>query len=193
MSIDSKKICCTECDFETQELYRPILIVYRLSNGVEVKAGYTKGWCFDCRDYVNIEDMNLHRLQERLVAKEQERRGKQIRTSELSSVFLAGLRNQSELRNLRYSITRLDEEVRELGSLLAIAENRISKSRCLTCWAGNTTPVTFDSKSNLSRDFRHECGGYLRFINEESGMRFNFAITTYVLNEEGLLLEEQSS
>jgi hypothetical protein len=191
MSIDSKKICCTGCEFETREFYRPILIVYRLKNGKEIDTGRAKGWCFNCGDYVDIENLNLDQLREARIVKAREIENYQIRAGELTKRFLASLRNRAEKTDLQCSITRLDEEIQKLGDLIEVAAMRKSGARCLACWLDDTAPVTFDSQDNISHDFRHECGGRLIFLGEDSGMRLNFAITTYVLNEEGELLEER--
>ena len=39
MSIDSARIICTGCDYETSEVYRPIRILYLTSNGQTVATG----------------------------------------------------------------------------------------------------------------------------------------------------------
>ena len=81
--------------------------------------------------------------------------------------------------------------VAELTDLLEILKNRQSNARCLVCWSDSTAPITFEQESGIAHNFQHECGGNLQIINDHSGPRFHFRMTTYVLNEEGQLLREE--
>ncbi|MEZ5553437.1 MAG: hypothetical protein R3E82_21325 [Pseudomonadales bacterium] len=136
--------------------------------------------------------MDLESLQIELVEKERERRESRSRADQLSKAFLARIRNRSERRGLFYSIKRFDEEIEKLRGLLEIAASRTARPRCLNCWSDKTVPMTFDGSDNLTHNFRHDCGGKLKIIHDDSGPRFNFGVTTYVLNEEGRLLGERS-
>lgn len=191
MSIDSARIVCTGCDYETRELYRPIRIRYETSNGKSVETGRAKGWCFNCGGYSDIEKLDRGDLHTKLVSKESERRDASQRLDGINQGFLANLRNRSERRELQDQLERLDEEIAEVGGLLEIAKNRKSKPRCLKCWADKTAPLSFDSQDNVARGFVHECGGNLQIINDHSGPRFHFRVATYILNEEGELIGEE--
>lgn len=191
MSIDSAGIVCTGCDYETREVYRPIQIRYQTTNGRTVETGRAKGWCYDCASYSDIERMNQGKLHNDLVSKESERLEARHRQDELNRGLLSNFRHRSEKRQLQYQLEWLDKEIDELGGLLEIAKGRKSKARCLKCWSDRTAPLTFDSESNIAHDFQHECGGNLQIIHDHSGPRFNFRVSTYVLNQEGELLGEE--
>ena len=193
MSVNSERICCTGCDFETWDLRRPIRVVYRMKGGKEVELWRAKGWCYECNNYEDIEDIDPETFRIELVEDERERRKICSRADKLSKVFLADIRNKAERRKLHDSIERLDKEIRDRSDLLEIVTNRKAGPRCLSCWSDKTAPVIFDGSDNLSHNFLHSCGGMLKLIVvdflEDESPRFNFALTTYVLNEEGELLE----
>lgn len=191
MSIDSVRIVCTGCDYETLEVYRPILIRYKTTKGRTVETGCAKGWCYDCASYSDIERINQKKLHDELISKEREQLEVRHRQDKLNRGFLSNFRHSSEKSQLQYQLEWLDKEIAELGELLAIAKNRKSKARCLKCWSDRTAPLTFDSESNIAHDFQHECGGNLQIIHDHSGPRFNFRLSTYILNEEGKLLGEE--
>jgi len=191
MSIDSAMIVCTGCDYETREVYRPIRIRYQTTNGRIIETGRAKGWCYDCASYSDIERMNQGELHDELVSKERERLDAHHLQGELNRGFLSNFRHRSEQGQLQYQLECLDEEIAELGGLLEIAKSRKSKARCLKCWSERTVPLTFDSESNIAYDFQHECGGNLKIIHDHSGPRYNFRVSTYVLNEEGELIGDE--
>lgn len=188
MSTDSARIVCTGCDYETHELYRPIRIRYKTSNGKSVETGRTKGWCYNCGGYSDIEDLNQGDLQITLVSMENDRRELSQRLDDLNRGFLAKLRRRSERGELQYQLEQLDNELAEVGGLLEITKHRKSKSRCLKCWSDSTARVSFDSEDGVAHDFVHDCGGNLQIINDHSGPRFHFRVATYILNEEGELI-----
>jgi hypothetical protein len=190
MSNESAKIVCTGCDYETFEFYRPIQIRYQTTKGRTFETGRATGWCYNCASYSDIERMNQGELRDELVAKESKRLEASHRLDELNLGFLSIFRNRPEKRQLQSQIEWLDKEIAERGGLLEIATSRKSKARCLKCWSNRTTPLTFDSESNIAHDFQHECGGELQIIHDRSGARFTFGVSTYVLNEEGELLGE---
>jgi len=191
MSIDSARIVCSGCDYETRELYRPIRIRYETSNGKTVETGRAKGWCYNCGGYSDIERLDQGDLHAKLVSKESERLDARQRLDEINRGFLANLRHRSERRQLQYQLERLDEELAEVGGLLEITKSRKSKARCLKCWSDYTAPVSFDSDDGVARDFVHDCGGSLQIIHDHSGPRFYFRVATYILNEEGELIGEE--
>jgi len=189
MSIDSARIVCTGCGYETIEVFRPIRIRYQTTNGRTIETDRAKGWCYDCARYSDIEErMNQGALHDELVSKERQRIKARHRQDELNRGFLSDFRHRSEKRQLQYQLEWLRKEIAEINGWLEIAKNRKSKARCLKCWSDRTAPLTFDSESNIAHDFQHECGGNLKIIHDHSGPRFSFRLSTYVLNEEGELL-----
>lgn len=191
MSIDSARIVCTGCDYEAHEVYRPIWIRYQTTNGRTIETGRTKGWCYDCASYSDIERINQGELHDELISKERKWLEAHHRQDVLNRGFLSNFRHRLEKRQLQHQLECLDEEIANLGGLLEIAKSRKSKARCLKCWSDRTAPLTFNSESNIAYDFQHECGGNLKIIHDHSGPRFNFRVTTYVLNEEGELLWDE--
>jgi hypothetical protein len=191
MSIDSAKIVCTGCDYETHEVYRPIKIRYQTTNGSIVETGRAKGWCYDCASYSDIERMDPKEFHDELASKDRERCEVVNRQDELNRGFLSNLRHLSEKKELQYQLECLDNEMAELQALLEIAKWRKSKARCLRCWSDKTAPLTFDSESNIAYGFHHECGGNLKISYDDAGPRFNFRVATYVLNAEGECLGEE--
>lgn len=191
MSIDSARVVCTGCDYEEKEVYRPIRIRYQTANGRTIETGRAKGWCYNCASYSDIESINPGELHDELVSKERERTEARNRQDELNCGFLSKLRHRAEKKQLQHHLKCLDEEIAELDGLLKIANSRKSKARCLKCWSDRTAPLKFDSESKISYNFQHECGGNLKIIDDHSGPRFNFRVTTYVLNEEGELLWDE--
>lgn len=191
MSINSTRIVCTGCDYETHEVYRPIRIRYQSKSGSTIETGRTKGWCYDCAGYSDIERISPDELHEELVSKEHERLEAHRRQGELNRGFLSSFRHRSEKRQLQYQLECLNEEIAELCGLLEIAKNRKSKARCLRCWSDRTAPLRFDSEKSIASDFQHECGGSLKIVQAHSGPRFNFRVSTFVLDEEGELIGEE--
>lgn len=191
MSIDSARIRCTGCGYETREVYRPIRIRYLTNNGKSLATGRAKGWCYDCSSYSDIEYMNKDDLHDALAAKERERLDVRYRLDRLGYGFFSGLRQRSEKKRLQHEIDQLDGEIAELEGLLEIANSRKSNARCLKCWSDRTAPLTFDPRDHIAHNFQHTCGGNLQMLDDPSGPRWNFRLTTYILNEEGELLREE--
>ena len=189
MSVPQTRIYCTECDLERWYVDRPIRIVYRWPIGKEWETRRSQGWCYECDNYRDIENMDRERLASDLVEMEWKRHVKRARLAELSNRFLAGIRYRSARRTLRYAIERLDKEIQDIEKLLDIATQRNSRSRCLTCWSDKTARATFDFKGKLTRDFKHACGGMLVSELDLGGLWVRYATTRYVLNTEGELLE----
>lgn len=191
MSIDSARIVCTGCDYETRELYRPIRIRYQTASGKNIETGRAKGWCYDCASYSDIEGLHQREFGDNLISKERERFEARNRQDELSHGFFPNFRHRSEKKQLQFQLEHLDKEITELGGLIEIAKRRKSKARCLKCWSDRTTPLTFSSEDNVAHDFQHGCGGNLQIIHDHSGPRFHFRVSTYILNEEGEFLGEE--
>ena len=215
MSMPFDNICCTGCDFETRYLPKPIHIVYRWPSGKEFETRHSIGWCYDCDDYRDIENMDPECLRNEVSEKERERSEYRRRSAELPKGFLAwvgdywsppwkarkvryefkfGMRLpiqdfEETRRTLRYKIKCLDKEIKETEKLLDIATQRNSRSRCLTCGSDKTAPATFGRDDNLTHDFKHACGGMLQRVTDRS-LRISCRLITYVLNTEGVLLEE---
>jgi hypothetical protein len=188
MSMSAARINCTQCDYETREFHRPILLSYRLADGTEVECGRAKGWCFDCDAYRDIESADHTRL-----ARERDERDRRIAAlragiRNLSRGFLGWFRNRAARSALRDQIKWAEHDHRDLTGLLRVAQLRKSRPRCLECWSERTAPVSFDDSGRS--DFVHACGGRLLLVEDESE-RFAFATTRFVLDPEGRLLEER--
>ncbi len=191
MSIVSARIVCTGCGYEILEVYRPVRIRYQTTNGRIVETGCARGWCYNCGNYSDIERMNKEELYAELLSKKRERLEARRRQEDLSHGFLCKFRHRHEKKKLQDQLEWLNKEIAGLCELLEIAGNRKSKSRCLTCWTDRTELLKFDPESNIAHNYRHECGGNLQIIYDDSGPRFNFRVATYVLNEEGELLKKE--
>ncbi len=154
MSIESDKICCTQCDYETLEVYRPIIVIYVLSDGTEVETGRAKGWCYDCDAYADIENVDLGQLQRELGALQQKMDKLGARLECLSRGLLGRLRNASARKRLRLEIEWLEQERHGLSSLLEVAGQCASRPRCLQCWSQRTAQVSPSiSYTNVAVDY----------------------------------------
>lgn len=191
MSINSARIACTGCDYETSEVYRPILIRYQRASGEPIETGRSKGWCFECSGYSDIEKMDRGELHDSLVSKERERLEVHARLAELERSLFSRFRHRRERERSQYELGRLERGITELEILLEIAKSRRAKARCLSCWSDKTFPISFSSDDKVAHKFKHTCGGNLRIIHDRSGNRYHFRKKTYVLNEEGELLGEE--
>ena len=97
MSIDSARVVCTGCDYETREVFRPILIRYQTGNGQFIETGRTNGWCYDCTDYSSIERIHPDALREKRALTEQERREARDQLEALSQGLLSRFRNRAQM------------------------------------------------------------------------------------------------
>lgn len=185
MSINSARVVCTGCNYETSEVYRPIIIRYQTTNGLTVEASRTKGWCYKCESYADIENINREEFQEKLISQKHERDQIHHLQEELSRSLFSKLLSRSKRRQLEFQLERLDESIRSLNKLIEIVSGRSSKARCLNCGSDKTALLTFNSESRVAKDFQHACGGNLRLIHDWQGARFHFKVSTYILNEEG--------
>jgi hypothetical protein len=121
---------------------------------------------------------------------ERSRQAVRHREAELNGGFLSRFQNRSERQQLQYQREDVDKEITELTALLDIAQGRTANARCLKCWSDNTAPITFDQNGGIAHDFKHECGGHLQIVHDQSGPRFHFRLTTYILTGEGELVRE---
>ena len=125
MSIDSARIVCTGCDYETREVYRPIRIRYQTMTGRTVESGRASGWCYNCASYSDIERMNQGKFHDELASKERERLDARHLQDELNRSFLSIFRHRSEKRRLQDQLESLDKEVAELGALTSYSHPAI--------------------------------------------------------------------
>ena len=126
-----------------------------------------------------------------MISKERQQLETYQRRQDLNRGILSNFRHRTEKRQLQERLEWLDTEIAKLRDLLEIAKGRKSNARCLKCWSDKTVPLRFDSESNIASNFKHECGGNLRIVHDQSGPRFNFRVKTYILNEEGEFLGEE--
>lgn len=188
MSINSSRVACTGCNYQTSEVYRPIIIKYQTTGGLTVEASRTKGWCYQCESYADIEDLNREEFQEKLISQKHERDKIHYQLGELRRNLFSKLFSISKRRQLELQLERLEDSIRSLNTLIEIVSSRSSKARCLKCGSDKTVPLTFNSQSGFANNFKHECGGSLRFIHDWQGPRFYFNVSTYIINEEGELI-----
>jgi hypothetical protein len=197
MSIESQRVVCTGCDFETRELYRPIRVQYQLASGKVIEVGRRKGWCYTCDTLVEIEDMDPGEIQKRLDRKEAECATVRHALTKLKRGFLGRLKRFAAIRSKQYVLAYLTADAETLRDQLTIAVTRTSGPRCLACWGESTAPVTFSGPDNATKDFQHHCGGQLRKLRREDGeppqLRVHFATTTLVLDPEGRPLLSEGS
>jgi hypothetical protein len=186
MSMNSAKIVCTGCDYQTSEIYRPIRIQYQTASGAVVEASRTKGWCYNCNSYADIERMNRDEFQQELTAQQDQRNKVASKLAPLlSGGLFAKFWSRATRKELQYQLKALDESIGVLRQLMDIAASRVAKARCLKCWSDNTVAIRFNADSGLANGFSHDCGGNLKFIHDWYGTRFHFCVTTLTLNEEG--------
>lgn len=193
MSYDALKIICTGCDFEANELFEPIAVIYRHDSGEEVKWSKTAGWCYRCDTYSYIENIDPHTLRSDLLAMEQQSEEALTYLADLSNGFLAQLRHKSKRTIAMYELERLQSAKKVQRAILDIAINRRARPRCLRCESEYTAKPSFSPPDYISHDFIHKCGGMLKRVERSDGLRVNFGRETRynVLNIEGELLEER--
>ena len=81
-------------------------------------------------------------------------------------------------------------ELRQLLSLLRLAEQRRSGSRCLTCGATAIIPLVFEEDGSCS-SFAHECGSQLyRLPTDPNAPRFSYRPEIIPLDSEGNRLDK---
>lgn len=191
MSLEPSRIVCTGCNYEAVDYYRPIEIRYIFTDGESIATHRDKGWCYGCATYSDIEWIDEKNLLAELSAKMSKLSAGRDRLGQIGNEIFAFLKKRQEKKQLNHQIEELERSVLELGRLLQMSKKRRFKVRCLECGSDNTAKVTFPPEGGLAHDFQHECGGNLRLIHDESGMRFSFRLITYVLNEEGELLAKE--
>lgn len=192
MSMNSARVVCTGCDYQTREMYRPIRVQYQTAEGNITETSCTKGWCYSCDGYSDIEHLNSAEFQQQHVAQEHERDEILVQLEQLSCGLFWRWRHRSARRQLKYELETLDKSIGTLRQLLEMLANRRAKARCLKCWSDKTVPISFKADNGLAEGFQHQCGGYLRLIQDWQGPRFNFGVTTYTLNPEGELISTEN-
>ena len=193
MSFDALQISCTGCDYEANELFAPLRIVYRLEDGREFVGRTTNGWCYCCESYGRIEHIDFQKLADDIRAVEIERKEVRDRLVRLAGRFLARFRGRTELNLAEDNLQNLECSAQELEILIKLARQRNGCPRCLRCWSEETVPIGFDASDDLSHNFKHVCGGMLRIGPHPSNLRVNFGsgTTCYVLTPEGELIEKR--
>lgn len=185
MSVNSARVVCTGCDYQAIEVFRPILIQYHTAAGELIEASSTKGWCYCCDGYSDIEHLNCAEFQQQLVEKEEERDSVQVQLVQLSSSLFAKWWHRSTIRWLRRQLDTLNKGTSSLRQLIEIAGTRTAKARCLKCWSDKTAPISFNTDNADTNQFTHQCGGHLQLIHSWDSLRFHFKVTVYTLSEEG--------
>ena len=191
MSMDSAGIYCTGCNFQSREVYQPILLRYVRADGKTIETGRTKGWCYHCSDYADIEDTDLASLQAKLQQYRQQATTLQQQLAQLQRGFLARLRHGFKISDTRWSLEQAQQKQAKIELLLEFFQQRVAKPRCLKCFSEQTAPLSFHRQSYLSENFTHHCGGQLRVAHFDMELRIHFRLKVLVLNSEGELLHQE--
>ncbi|MCG7871834.1 MAG: hypothetical protein JAZ11_06990 [Candidatus Thiodiazotropha lotti] len=194
MSIDSRLIVCTGCDFETRELFQPKILKYRLADGSETPAHRTKGWCHDCNNYRDIEHIDIPRLEETL-AEQLAEHDEAIETLHaLTRNWWQGLLRRNRKNDPRTIISDTEKHIVALRSLIPALKSRQSDARCVHCGGSKIEPLDFDPDDGMAHNFHHHCGGKLRLVPRDidpDPIRFNFCVATFILSTEGEIIEKR--
>lgn len=191
MSMDAAKIICTGCSYQTFEPFRPLSLEYHTSDGHVIKSYRSKGWCYHCAGYADIEQLDPQNWSEQLAGTQNERQNAEQRLHAFSQGLLVKLWNWFEIREIQRELAALDHQIQQINDLFQLLKNRKAKARCLNCWSDNTTPLSFTKEERLTYNFQHDCGGRLKIIYDEPELRCFFFPATIVLNGEGELLREE--
>lgn len=191
MSVEPSRIFCTGCDYESQVVFRPIRIRYQRDDGASVEVGRTRGWCYECDMYTDIENIDPGKFRSELIDHEEKLFELNRKFSQLPSGLFSGLLNRSKKEQLKLEIDALSDQISQARLVLDFFEKRASRARCLKCYSEHTAPVSFDAENHTSKDFVHHCGGKLLILHKGTGLRLNFRSTLYVLDPEGQFLWEE--
>lgn len=191
MSMDSAGIFCTNCDYESREVYRPILVRYVRDDGKTIEVSRTKGWCYHCNDYADIEKVDQVILRNILQEHHQQAAALTQQLVQLQTGLLATLYNRFKIKNVAWQLQQSKADQANIELLLEFFQQRVAKPRCLKCFSEQTTPFSFHPDHHLSENFTHHCGGHLRIAYDDIGLRLNFRRTVFVLNTEGELLYKE--
>ena len=190
MSMDSAGIFCTGCAYESREVYQPIGIRYLRDDGKTVETGRTKGWCYRCDSYADIEKIDRESLLDVLNGLVKQTIELKQKLAELETGIFAKFFNRYQRQNVAWQLEQLVEKQAETELLLAFFAKRVSKPRCLKCFSEQTVPITFNAENYLSDNFRHHCGGQLRITHDDIGLRINFRRKVLVLSAEGEFIKQ---
>lgn len=172
MSIPSRQIICTNCNYESWMRYVPIIIVYELDNGEKFESGRGYGWCYSCNQFTDVEKI-FDPIQ---INYQIEALSKKIN---VQPSFWSFKKRNSDNK-------QLNEELNELSIQLAYAKNRKSLPRCLICANEDIERINFVD-GEISGEFKHSCGGNLILLPEDQdSVRFFYKAQTIHLNSEGL-------
>ena len=190
MSLDSKRIVCTGCDYKTRERYVPMELYYCLPDGMIVPGKRRRGWCHECDGYGDIESLAVNEMERVLMRRLEDLTALNATVERLNCHWWRHF-HRAELEAAILERQEIQSEIRGLQAILPLLKARQSGPRCLRCGSGRTQPVTFDPISGLSYDFRHDCGGQLREVPREEDpdpIRFMFRMSTYWLDTEGRII-----
>ena len=191
MSIRSKRIVCTGCDYETREFYAPMHLYYCLPDGSTAPASRRRGWCLDCDSYRNIECVSIRDMESTLMQLQDDLVELNATVDQLSRYWWRRLFQRPKLETAVSEQQEAEVAIYGLEAILPKLRARQSGPRCLCCGSERTEPVTFDSISGLTNDFRHCCGGQLREVGREEdaeNIRFARGVSTRWLDTEGRIV-----
>jgi hypothetical protein len=161
------------------------------ADGKTIETGRTKGWCYHCNDYADIENTDLATLQAKLQEHRQQEAALQAQLARLQRGFFARFRHGLKIRDTSWYLEQAQQDQVQIGLLLEFFQQRVAKPRCLKCFHEQTAPLSFHPHSFLTEDFTHHCGGRLRIAHFDMDLRIHFRRTVLVLNTEGELLSTE--
>lgn len=138
MSIYSRQMRCTGCDYKGLIFAQPITLVYQVPGGGELRLGREVGWCSQCDDIRSFEPDFGQFF-------EQESRAMELTRTVQSSGFRFKKMFKRDLQPEEQELVALS-----LGQ--KIARNRGTSPRCLTCETPGSGTVPLSA-------FTHSCGG----------------------------------
>lgn len=116
MSINSVKILCSGCDYRADDYFRPVRIRYSTSIGGTVETGRARGWCFNCRKFSYIEDLDCEHLQRDLALKNRTLDETKQRLEETGQRMLSRIKYYDERRGLRGYQKQLGRDTRKIAT-----------------------------------------------------------------------------
>jgi len=186
VSLPVGQITCTSCSFSQSLVHCPVTVRYLLDSDHHIDHHRASAWCADCNRIEDVEDIpKPATIDAELLAEEQSARATVV--GRLKDKVGLPMSSERRWAHKRMMSLRLKKEW---------LRQRCSPPRCLSC--GSTEIVNVDWENNgsgghaepnrqMSRTFRHPCGGRL-VLTSSSGMRFNVAPRRFVVDPEGTLL-----
>ena len=183
MSVASSMIECDKCDYGSSMSVVHGIFNY-VSNGSKYNVGRSYGWCYECQEFVAVENLVIDKDIESEIINTQ----KKIEFVE-SVGFWARMR--SEYKKLKRDFNFNLKHIQELEWKIDHIKNRNSPPRCLVCGATNISSIDVryldyyhPGPAKKLMGFTHpNCGGKLWLIRDP--IRWNIKFTPQVYDIEG--------